>query len=64
MITINGEPMEIEEQSIADFLISAGYDAARVAVEINLNIIPKAQYEETNLHDGDTVEVVTFVGGG
>ena len=35
-----------------------------VAVEVNRTIIPRAQHEEHRLQDGDSVEVVTFVGGG
>ena len=41
-----------------------GYDPKRVAVELNLDILPKSQYESTVLKDGDSVEVVSFVGGG
>ena len=41
-----------------------GYDPARVAVERNGDIVPKAQYSATTLADGDVVEIVRFVGGG
>ena len=36
----------------------------RIAVELNGDILPKYQYSETMLKDGDSMEVVTFVGGG
>jgi sulfur carrier protein len=36
----------------------------QVAVEVNLSIIKKDKYETFKLHDGDTVEIVKFVGGG
>ena len=49
---------------MAAYLASAGYDPLRVAVERNGDIVPKAQYGETVLADGDSVEVVSFVGGG
>ena len=40
------------------------YDPKRIAVERNGDIVPKAQYPDTVLEDGDSVEVVSFVGGG
>ncbi|MBR3993717.1 MAG: sulfur carrier protein ThiS, partial [Clostridia bacterium] len=43
---------------------SAGYDLMRVAVELNGDIVPKVQYADTIFKDGDSVEVVSFVGGG
>lgn len=65
MIKINGENTEnIAEKNIAEYLSESGYDIKRVAVELNGNILPKAQYESTFLHDGDSVEIVSFVGGG
>ena len=42
----------------------AGYDPARIAVEINGEIVPKSAYDEKLFCDGDVVEVVSFVGGG
>ena len=50
--------------SIEDFLISEGYDIRRVAVERNGDIVPKARYTSEILKDGDSIEVVRFVGGG
>ena len=56
--------MNAEGQSISAYLADSGYDLRRVAVERNGEIVPKAQYSETVLQEGDTVEVVSFVGGG
>jgi len=64
MVIINGEAMAADGQPLLTYLQSAGYTPARIAVEINRNIIPKADYETTILRDGDTVEIVQFVGGG
>lgn len=64
MVTINGEPVAAAGQTLLAYLQSAGYTPVRIAVEINRNIIPKASYEQTILQDGDTVEIVQFVGGG
>lgn len=64
MVKINGEFFEIADVSIERCLLDAGYDTKRVAVELNGDILPKSQYEDTYLSDGDCVEVVSFVGGG
>ncbi|MCD7829622.1 MAG: sulfur carrier protein ThiS, partial [Clostridiales bacterium] len=45
-------------------LARAGYRKEYIVVERNLEIIPKANYETELLQDGDTVEIVQFVGGG
>ena len=64
MIKINGESKPFEDKSIAEILEELGYSSQRVAVELNENIVPKARYAETFVKDGDSVEVVRFVGGG
>ena len=64
MVRINGENLDVGGKSVAEYLDSAGYDLMRVAVELNGNIVPKAQYSDTIFKDGDSVEVVSFVGGG
>ena len=65
MIKINGEEIEnINGITVAEYLSSSGYDAKRVAVELNGDILPKAQYDSTVLKNGDSVEVVSLVGGG
>ena len=64
IVKINGESFDITGISVEKYLFDAGYDSKRVAVELNGEIIPKSQYENTYLNDGDSVEVVSFVGGG
>ena len=64
MVRINGENSDVVGKSVAEYLNSAGYDLMRVAVELNGDIVPKAQYSDTVFKDGDSVEVVSFVGGG
>ena len=53
-----------EEQTVADYLEENGYRMNRIAVELNGEILPKYKYSETRLKDGDSMEIVTFVGGG
>lgn len=65
MVKINGEDKEVKAgTSLAEYLEEAGFNLKRLAVEINGDIIPKKQYSETILNDGDRVEIVSFVGGG
>ena len=64
MVKSNGKLMEADGMKLVDYLASAGYDEKKIAVEINEEIVPKSCYSETKFCDGDTVEVVSFVGGG
>ena len=64
MVKINGEELNIGGKTVAEYLSSTKYDPKRIAIERNGDIVPKAQYSETVLKDGDSVEVVSFVGGG
>lgn len=64
MVRINGEIFRIAGVSVEKYLLDAGYDLMHVAVELNGDILPKTQYGDTYLNDGDWVEVVSFVGGG
>ena len=64
MVKINGEKLDIVGINIEKYLIDTGYDVKRVAVELNGDIVPKAQYSDVVFKDGDNVEVVSFVGGG
>lgn len=64
MVKINGKNLDADGKSIAQYLEAANFDTRRIVVERNGEIVPKAQYGETILKDGDCVEVVSFVGGG
>ena len=64
MVTINGESVDVAGKTIGDYLDTTNYDRRRIAVEKNGDIVPKALYDETLINDGDTIEVVSFVGGG
>lgn len=64
MICINGEKIEKAEILLSAYLEENGINTQRIAVELNGEILPKAQYSNTVLKDGDIVEIVNFVGGG
>ena len=64
LVKVNGTELDIAGKTIEQYLAATNYDIKRIAVERNGDIVPKAQYGETVLHDGDGIEVVSFVGGG
>jgi len=65
MIKVNGKSNEeAKGRILTDFLESEGYSMARIAVECNGEIIPKAAYGQKVLKEGDCLEIVNFVGGG
>jgi sulfur carrier protein len=64
-IQVNGEGREIALGStVANLLGELGIIQPHVAVEVNLEVVPRAEHRDTILNDGDRVEVVTLVGGG
>jgi thiamine biosynthesis protein ThiS len=50
--------------SVAALVAELGLDARKVAVERNLEIVPRSAYGQTALADGDRIEIVHFIGGG
>ena len=64
MVKINGEETMAQGISVLQYLSSANYDLKFVAVERNGEIVPKGKYGDVILADGDSVEIVCFVGGG
>ena len=64
MVKVNGKELDIAGKTLAEYLATTNYDMKRIAIERNGDIVPKAQYSETVLGDGDSLEVVSFVGGG
>ncbi len=64
-IRLNGVAQEVKQgMSVRDLVISLELDPKNVAVERNLEIVPKSLHGETLLSDGDALEIVEFVGGG
>ena len=64
-LQINGEEREFQSPTtLADLVEGLGMKAGRVAVELNRNIVPRERWAETELSDGDRLEIVHFVGGG
>jgi sulfur carrier protein len=64
-VLINGEPRDVEPGlTIAALLGQMGIETRAVAVELNLEVIPRGQHGQCALHEGDRLEIVTLVGGG
>ncbi len=64
-LTLNGEQTEIQDDlTVGGLLSHLDIEPARVAVEVNLDIIKKSDFSTRVLKDGDKVEIVNFVGGG
>lgn len=64
-IQLNGETFELPDAStVADLLLRLELTGRRVAVELNLDIVPRSQHASVTLQQGDRVEVVHAIGGG
>lgn len=63
-ILLNGEDTEVEATNLLSLIESIGLDARKVAIEKNLEIVPKSAYVQTAIAEGDRLEIVHFVGGG
>ncbi len=64
-LTVNGEAREMAPGSrVADLVRELGLDGRKIAVERNLEIVPRSRYALDALTEGDRIEIVAFVGGG
>ncbi len=63
-LTINGEPQLSSAETLGALIEHLGMKPDRVAIELNREIVPRDQWPQTPLHDGDRLEIVHFVGGG
>jgi len=64
-LTVNGEPRQFDPPlRVAELVDRLGLTGKRIAVELNGEIVPKSQYDDTPLADGDRLEIVVAVGGG
>ena len=64
-ITVNDEPRELpSEATVADLVAGLALGPRRIAVEVNREVVPRAEYGAHRLAEDDTVEIIHFVGGG
>ncbi|HOA83392.1 MAG TPA: sulfur carrier protein ThiS [Thermodesulfovibrio thiophilus] len=63
-VKVNGVIMNVSASTIAELLSELQIDPDRVVVEVNLEIVKKERFNEFTIKDGDSIEIVNFVGGG
>ncbi|MDQ6987488.1 MAG: sulfur carrier protein ThiS [Mariprofundaceae bacterium] len=63
-IYLNGEPQQTAAASIAELLAELSIEGRMMAVEKNLEVVPKSLYAETALAEDDRIEIVHMIGGG
>lgn len=63
-IQVNGEPRDTRAETVLALVEELGLDVRKVAVERNLEIVPRSLHATTPVADGDRFELVQFVGGG
>ncbi len=65
-LTVNGEEIRLDHErlTVEDLVALRGMRGAACAVEVNKSLVPRRDRETRELQDGDTVEIVTLVGGG
>ena len=62
---INGNEIKLENETVlSGILEDQGFNLLKIAVMKNGDIVPKAEYDKTLINDNDSLEVVSFVGGG
>ncbi len=64
MVKINGKETDAAGKTVAEVLAETGLESGRTAVERNGEIVFRSEYDSVVLEDGDSVEIVRFVGGG
>ena len=65
LLHINGEERRLDGvTTIASLILKLGLESKKVAIERNLEIVPRSTYAHTDLADGDRIEIVAFIGGG
>lgn len=64
-VIVNGDTLEVgQNSSLAALVAQLGLTEKRIAIELNMEIVPKGLHAETQLQAGDTIEVVQAIGGG
>ena len=63
-VFVNGEPREVETSTLADLITELDLPVARIAIELNREVVRRSDWGSTILKDEDRIEIVHFVGGG
>ena len=63
-VFVNGEPREVTETTLAGLVTELDLPVARIAIELNREVVRRSEWGSTMLKDEDRIEIVHFVGGG
>ncbi len=63
-IQLNGEERSVSASSLTELVEEMGLEQRMIAIELNLEVVPKSQYDVTGLKEGDRIELVHMIGGG
>ena len=63
-VFVNGEPREVEIFTLAELITELDLPVARIAIELNRDVVRRSDWDSTMLEDEDRIEIVHFVGGG
>ena len=63
-IVLNGQQVQTEVRTLRELIVEKGIDPETIVAEVNLELIKKEHWQHYVLQDGDTVELLSFVGGG
>ena len=63
-IHLNGESRSVRAETLSELVVELELQKRMIAIERNLEVVPKSQYDETRLLEGDRIELVHMIGGG
>ena len=64
-VQLNGEAIHVDQNvTVAKMLTDLDVQTSQIAVEVNLEVVPRTEHDSFRLHEGDSIEIVTLVGGG
>ena len=63
-IQLNGEAQDVLAKNVTDLIVGLGLETRMLAVERNMEVVPKSAYDSTELKENDRIEIVHMIGGG
>jgi len=63
-IQLNGEDTQVAAANLADLVVELGLEQRMIAIERNMEVVPKSEYAGTQLEESDRIELVHMIGGG
>jgi len=63
-IQLNGEDTQVTAMNLLDLVVELGLEQRMIAIERNMEVVPKSEYATTELEERDRIELVHMIGGG